>query len=388
MTSQPPPPDHGHAHGAGCCGGHAHAHAHAHGHDHDHHGASPLEGRADLSGPAEAPILVEVTRGSMVESVHRGRACIVDAGGHILARWGDIDAPVYPRSAIKAIQAIPLIETGAFDAFGLGEEELALACSSHNGEARHTDLARAWIARIGLTVDAYECGAQIPFDPDTAADLVRRGEAPTAFHNNCSGKHAGFLTTAVHRKERTTGYVRYDHPVQQRILGVMEQMTGQDLSQAPWGVDGCSIPTIGIPLGALAYAMARIADPQDLPDQRAQAVTRIAGAWAAHPYLIAGKGSFDTLMMEAAGGLVLVKGGAEGVGCAVLPEQGIGIALKIDDGAPRAREVAMAALIRSTNVLGDAQWAKAAALLSQPIASRAGAEVGAVRTAAGFPGTA
>lgn len=358
-----------------CCGGHAPS-----------DGDAPAAGHADLSGPPGAALLVEVTRGGMVESVHRGRACLVDADGRVLARWGDIDAPVYPRSAVKALQAIPLVETGALDAFGLGDQELALACASHTGEACHTRLAEAWIRRIGLGVEDYECGAHPPFDAGTAQAMIRNGEAPTAFHNNCSGKHAGFLTTARHKGEPTRGYVRFDHPVQQRVLGVLEQMTGQDLSLAPWGVDGCAIPTIGIPLGAIAYAMARIADPRDLPDARAEAVTRIRRAWGAHPHLIAGRGSFDTAMMQAADGLVLVKGGAEGVGCAVLPEAGIGIALKIDDGAPRAREVAMAALIRATKALSEEQWSRAARLLDVPITNRNGREVGLVRPAAGWPG--
>ena len=174
-----------------CCGGQGHHHGHA-------HHQTPAEGHADLSGPPEAPILVEVTRGGMVESVHRGRACIVDSDGHVLAQWGGIEAPVYPRSAVKAIQAIPLVETGALDTYGLGDQELALACSSHHGEIRHTRLAQAWIKRIGLTVDDYECGAHLPTDTETAHEMIRHGEAPTAFHNNCSGKHAGFLTTALH----------------------------------------------------------------------------------------------------------------------------------------------------------------------------------------------
>ena len=359
-------------HRNGCCGGHDHTHDHAAGH-------------ADLSGPAEAPVAVEVTRGGMVESRHRAHAVIVDAGGRVLARWGDIERPVYARSAIKALQAIPLVETGAFDAFGLGDEELALACSSHHGEPAHTELAARWLARIGCTVDDYECGAHLPTDEATAHAMLRRGEVPTALHNNCSGKHAGFLTTARHKGEPTKGYVRWEHPVQQRILGVLEQMTGQDLSQAPWGIDGCSIPTIGIPLGALAYAMARIADPQDLPDRRAEAAARIRIAWGRHPHLIAGSHGFDTRMMLAAEGAALTKVGAEGVGCAVLPDQGIGIAVKVEDGAGRARDVAMAALLRAADALPAAQWAKAANLLAEPVTNRNGTHVGDVRPAAGWP---
>lgn len=364
---------HDHPHPGGCCGGH------------DHPDAAPAEGSADLSGPAEAPVAVAVTRGGMVESRHRAHAVIVDAGGRVLARWGDIARPVYARSAIKSLQAIPLIETGAFDAFGLGDEELALACASHNGEPAHTELAARWLARIGCSVDDYECGAHLPYDEPTAHALLRRGEAPTALHNNCSGKHAGFLTTARHKGEPTKGYVRWEHPVQQRILGVLEQMTGQDLSQAPWGIDGCAIPTIGIPLEAIAYAMARIAAPRDLPDHRAEAVARIRTAWGRHPYLISGRDTFDTRLMQAAGGAVLTKIGAEGVGCAVLPEQGVGIALKIEDGAARARDVALAALLRAADALTEAQWTAAGPLLAEPITNRNGLHVGDVRPAEGWP---
>ncbi|MGQ9364741.1 asparaginase [Azospirillum sp. ST 5-10] len=364
-----------HDHTDGCCGGHPHHDGH---HERDHAGAA---GHAALSGPAGAPILVEVTRGGTVESRHRGHACIVDAGGRVLARWGDVEAPVFPRSAIKSLQAVPLLESGAFDAFGLGEEELALACASHNGEPVHTALAARWLERIGCTVDDCECGAHLPYDEETAHALLRDGAAPTALHNNCSGKHAGMLTTARHKGEPLRGYVRYDHPVQQRILGVLEQMTGQDLSGAAWGIDGCSIPTVAVPLGAIAYAMARIADPADLPDRRAEAVTRIRAAWAAHPHLIGGRGTFDTRMMQAARGRVLTKIGAEGVGCAVLPEQGVGIALKIEDGAARARDVALAALIRATAALDEAVWQAAPALLEEPLTNRRGVATGVVRTA-------
>ncbi len=364
------------------------AHDHTHGGHADcghHRSDSPADGRADLAGPPGAPIAVEVTRGGMVESVHRARACIVDAHARVLARWGDIDAPVYPRSAIKPLQAIPLVETGALDAFGLTDAELALACSSHNAEPRHTRLAAQWLEKIGCTVDDLECGAHMPYCAETANELIRTGEPPTALHNNCSGKHAGFLTTARHKGEPTRGYIRFDHPVQQRVLGVLEQMTGQDLSAAPWGVDGCSIPTIGVPLGAIAFAMARLADPDGLPDRRAEAATRIRRAWAAHPSLIAGHGAFDTAMMKASGGQVLVKAGAEGVGCAALPRVGVAIALKVEDGAGRARDVAMAALIRAAGGLTDEQWAKTEELLEAPLVNRAGRTVGLIRPAEGWP---
>lgn len=353
-----------------------------HTHTHTTHAA---HGHVDHGGPIDSPILVEVTRGGMVESVHRGRACLVDAAGHRLAQWGDVTAPVYLRSAIAALQALPLVDSGALDAFELGDSELALACASHSGEIRHTRLLESWIKRLGLSADDLDCGPQVPTDPDTAADLIRDGQAPTVFHNTGAGRHAGLLTTIRHRKEPVKGYTRFDHPAQQRLLGVLEQMSGQDLSQAPWGVDHCGLPTIGIPLEAVAYAMARLADPVDLPDARASAANRIVKAWKAHPHLIGGKDSFDTRMMQASGGRVLVKSGAEGIACAVLPKEGVAIALKIEDGSARARDVAMAALIRATDALNEEQWSRAADLLIVPQLNRAGREVGVIQAAEGWP---
>ncbi|UEM03032.1 asparaginase [Skermanella rosea] len=363
-------------HGHACCG---------QGHTHGQDVSGSLEGHAEL-GAAETPVLVEVTRGGIVESRHRGIAAVVDAEGHVVAHWGDFEKPIYARSAIKSLQAIPLVESGAAEAFGVSDEELALACASHNGEQRHTRLVAAWLERIGCGPADLECGTHLPYDEETAHALIRAGEAPGTVHNNCSGKHAGMLSTARHKGEPTKGYIRFDHPVQQRILGVLEQMTARDLSAAPWGVDGCGIPTIAIPLGSLALAMARMADPRELPDRRAEAVARIRRAWGTHPYLVGGRGTFDTRMMEATGGEALVKIGAEGVMCAVLPGLGLGIAVKIEDGATRAAGVAMAALLRQCKVLTEARWQELAAVTHPEIANRVGLAVGEVRPAAGWPG--
>ncbi|HYC06170.1 MAG TPA: asparaginase [Azospirillaceae bacterium] len=355
--------DHGHVHGPGCNHGHPEP-------------AADIR-RITLPDEAASPIMVEVTRGPMVESVHRGRAVVVDADGRVVASWGDMDSLVYPRSSNKSLQAIPLVESGAADRFGLSDAEIALACASHNGEPMHTETVAAWLARIGLSEADLECGAHLPYHPPVAEAMLARGERPSQLHNNCSGKHAGFLTTAVHKGEPTKGYVRYEHPVQQRILGVLEQVTGQDLSGAPWGVDGCSIPTIGIPIGALALGMARIADPRHLPDRRADAVTRIARAWGRHPEMVSGTDTFDTDFMRAVGSTVLTKAGAEGLSCAVLPEHGLGIAVKIEDGAGRAAGPAMAAVLRRLGVLPDHLWD--AALAAPPIRNRAGLQVGEIR---------
>jgi len=353
----------------------------------DHHTHAETSS-VELNGVDGTPVLVEITRGGTVESRHRGRAVVVDARGHVVAKWGDSTGPIFPRSAIKSLQALPLIETGAFDAFGLGDEELALACASHVADARHTGLVQAWLERIGLSVDDLECGPQTPDDAGTAAEMTRRGEAPSALHNCCSGKHAGFLTTARHRGERTKGYARIEHPVQQRVMGVLEQMTGQDLSRAPWGVDGCGIPTFALPLDAIAHAMASLADPRGLPDRRAEAATRIRRAWAAHPHLIGGCGCVDTELMSAAPGRVLLKTGAEGVGVAVLPDMALGVALKIEDGGARARDVALAAVLRKIDALTTEEWERTGEIRRPIIRSRSGFAVGEIRAVtAAFPET-
>jgi L-asparaginase II len=340
--------------------------------------------RAHVARDGANPVLVEVTRGPMVESRHRGSAVVVDVKGKVAARWGDHTQPVYPRSAIKFLQAIPLVESGAAAAFGLGNAEIALACASHNAEPRHTETAAAWLAKIGLSIGDLECGPMPPKLEETVRAMTLAGESPTAIHNNCSGKHVGFLTTAVHKGEATAGYVKFEHPVQQRVLGVLEAMCGIDLGNAPRGTDGCSIPTIAVPLENLAYGMARFAAPDDLPESRAAACRRIAGAVAAEPYMVAGKGRHCTALMEITGRTALVKTGAEGVFCAALPEHGLGVAVKCDDGAWRASEIMITAVLRHLGVLTKEMEAQLADLIATPVMNARGAHVGDVRAADGI----
>jgi L-asparaginase II len=344
---------------------------------------TPTGARAQI--PADAnPILVEVTRGPMVESRHRGSAVIVDVAGKVARSWGDHTAAVYPRSAIKPLQAIPLLESGAAEAFDLGDKEIALACASHGGEPRHTETVAAWLRSIGLGVEDLECGAHWPSHEGTSRRMAKAGETPTAIHNNCSGKHTGFLATAVHKGEPTRGYIRFDHTVQQRILGVLEAMCGIGLGQAPRGIDGCSIPTIAIPLENLAYAMARFGSPDDLPAARAAACRRIAKAVAAEPFMVAGSGRYCTEVMAVTGRSVLLKTGAEGVFCAAFPEYGLGAALKCDDGATRAAEIMMSAVLRHIGVLTEEMERKLAARIVMPLENRNGIHIGEVRPAKSF----
>jgi L-asparaginase II len=325
------------------------------------------------------PVLVEAIRGGLVESRHRGACAVADAAGALVLALGDVERPVYGRSAIKPLQALPLIESGAADAYGLDAREIALACASHRGEKMHVAAVEAWLARLGLGVGDLECGAHAPTDPVAAATLLRAGEKPSALHHNCSGKHAGFLTTARHLGEPIRGYIDAAHPVQRRVLAALEAMTGLDLSTAPRGIDGCGIPVIGIPLAALARAMARLADPADLAAHRAAAARRLLDAMAAEPLMVAGTGSFTSTVMAIAGRRVRLKPGAEGVFCAALPEHGLGIALKIADGAARAAEVALGAILCRLGALDAAAAERLAPMLSPVIRNVAGRAVGALR---------
>jgi L-asparaginase II len=341
---------------------------------------------ASASAPASAnPIVVEVTRGGMVESRHRAAVAVVDAEGKVVRAWGDIERPVYGRSAIKPLQALPLIETGAADRYSVSVAEIALACASHSSEARHVDLVTAWLARIDCGVADLECGSHLPYHEASLEALLRSGRQPDATYNNCSGKHTGFLTTARHLGEPTKDYIRFEHPVQQRILGTLEQMTGLRLGDAPRGIDGCGIPVIGVPLGNLALAMARLADPGDLPPARATAARRILAAMAAEPFLVAGSGRFCTEVMEVVGAKVVLKTGAEGVYAAALPTLGLGVTLKVDDGAGRAAEAAMGQVLRHLKLLTADEEQALAEALTAPVRNRVGLETGRVRPAADSP---
>ena len=299
------------------------------------------------------PVLVEAWRGAAVESFHRGAWIVVDASGRTVGSAGDVQRPVYPRSAIKLLQALPLVESGAADRFGLASEELALACASHGGEAAHVATAASMLAKAGLDATALECGTHWPYDESAKLALAAAGQAPGPLHNNCSGKHAGFaclgcvLAGAQDARGFLAGYVRPDHPVMREVGASIESCTGWRLADAPRGVDGCSIPTYGIPLSHLALAFARAGTGVGLTPGRATAAGRLRDAVAAAPFMVAGSGRFDTRVMAHFGSRVFCKVGAEGVYCAALPAQGLGVALKMDDGnTARAAEVALAALLR------------------------------------------
>lgn len=290
-------------------------------------------------------VLVEVTRGGRIESAHRGAAVVMDADGGVVFQAGDIDRAVYPRSAVKALLALPLVETGAADRLGLTDAEIALACSSHSGEPLHVETAAAMLRRAGRDESCLECGTHWPSNTEAARALAVAGQRPGALHNNCSGKHAGFICLACDRGEDPAGYVAPDHPTMREVTAALADMTGARLDATNLAVDGCSIPTYAIPLRALALGLARFGAGTAMSPARKAAAERIRAAVAANPFLVAGTDRFDTKLMSALGARVFSKTGAEGVFCAAIPEYGLGIAVKCDDGATRAAEIVTAALV-------------------------------------------
>jgi L-asparaginase II len=303
------------------------------------------------------PILVEARRGALVESRHRGVVAVMDAAGKTVLALGDVEQPVYPRSAVKALQALVLVESGAAERFGLGDEELAVACASHGGEPGHVATVVRMLARAGLTPEALECGAHWPIHQPSAQALAASGATATAVHNNCSGKHAGFLCAACALGVPHGGYIAPTHAVQRAVKATLETLTGLRIDDDRRATDGCSVPTWALPLSALALAFARFGSGHGLGTERARAAAGLRAACAAKPWHIAGTGRFCTEVMQRFGARVFVKVGAEGVFCGALPEQGLGVAVKCDDGAGRASELVMATMIARFLPTDDAERA-------------------------------
>ncbi len=325
--------------------------------------------------------MVELWRGGMLESRHLGHAVIWGPGG-IEAAWGDPGAVIFPRSSCKMIQALPLVETGAADALGLTDPHLAFACASHQGEARHVALARDWLAGMDLSEPDLRCGAHEPYDRVERDRLISAGERPCQLHNNCSGKHCGFLSVTRHLKAGPE-YVEIDHPLQQAIRAATEEVT--DETVAGWGVDGCSAPNFAMTLGGLARAMQRFAAATGSGGVRDRAMHRLTRAMAAYPENVAGEGRACTELMRAMGGRVTLKTGAEAVFVAILPDQRRGIALKIADGGGRGAEAAITALLVHLGVL-DPAHPSALKRLGGTQTNWRGLATGVTRTAQGFPG--
>ncbi|MCF6272281.1 MAG: asparaginase [Rhodobacteraceae bacterium] len=315
--------------------------------------------------------LVELHRNGIPESVHRGHVVVWGPAG-IVAEWGQADKVIFPRSACKMLQALPLVESGAAASAGLLENHLALACASHQGADMHTRLARSWLKTINLDEADLRCGPQTPNDRHARAMLREAFTAPCQLHNNCSGKHTGFLTLGQHLGAGPE-YIELDHPVQKAVREAFEALTG---APAPgYGIDGCSAPNFTCEIAHLARAMAHMARPEGLGKTRANAARALIEAMMAHPLLVAGENRACSALMAAAGKEAAIKTGAEGVFVAILPTKGLGIALKIEDGSSRASEAVMAALLVRLGVV-QAKDPRVAQYLHRPEINRRGIKTG------------
>ncbi|MFW2542871.1 asparaginase [Primorskyibacter sp. 2E107] len=329
-----------------------------------------------MTAPA---LLAETFRGPFLENAHYGHAVISDGLG-VVEAWGEAEAVVLPRSSSKMIQALPLVASGAADHFGLTEKQLALACASHEGAPEHVSAVSDWLHDLDLGEADLRCGPQPSRDSTLKLQMIRDSEAPCRLHNNCSGKHAGFLTYGKFIKAGSD-YVDPDNPVQRACREMFETVTGQD--SPGFGIDGCSAPNFATTVAAMAKAMAWYATAHTREDTLSVAGARLVGAMYKHPGMVAGRGRACTLLMQAANQPVAIKTGADGYFVAILPQQGLGVALKIADGTTRASESAIAAILVKLGVV-DAEHPDVTRFLCPELRNWDGMAVGQVRPAPGL----
>ncbi len=297
------------------------------------------------------PVLVNVWRGNAIENYHCGAAAVVDVNGRVVWSIGEIQRPIYPRSAIKLLQAVPLLDEKVSRKYGISRTELALACSSHTGEKMHREALAAWLRKIDCTSDDLECGEDYPELDRDRIQMISNGLPPHRACHCCSGNHAGFLTTCRSHGDQLHNYRLYSHPAQRRWFDILAEFTGLQALQLPWGYDGCGIPTLAIPLQRLAWAYARFADPSGLPHERRGAIETIKQAIFENPHMFGGTLELPTVIADMMNSELIVKNGAEGVYIGVLPNLGYGVALKVDSGNPQAARVALGAVLEKIAVL-------------------------------------
>jgi len=329
-----------------------------------------------MSGAAEC--VVEVTRGAVVESRHRVHAAVVDADGRLRAFAGDPEGVTFFRSSAKPLQALPLVDDGAVERYGLTLEELALCCGSHAGSAAHTRVAERILEKAGVTAEALACGPHPPFDEEAQRRLAEAGLEPGRLHNNCSGKHAGMMMLARARGWDTAGYERPEHPVQQRVLAEVARWTRMPVEAIGLGVDGCGVPCFALPLRQMALAFAGFAAAARAGERGPSAVFE---AMTAHPGMVAGKGRVCTALMRQAHGRLFAKVGAEGVYCVGVPGAELGIALKVEDGAARAVAPAILAVLRELDLISEDDYGALHSFAYPELLNTRGEPVGQVRPA-------
>lgn len=334
--------------------------------------------------------VVELTRGDTVECVHFGAMAVVDSAGNLLTSLGDPNLLTYPRSSMKPLQALPFVEDDGPEHYGFTEEELAILCASHHGTDEHVRVLRSIHAKVGLQESDLQCGVHWPSDKATALAMRERGEEPTPYRHNCSGKHSGMLAQALLHDNSKGTYLSMDNPLQQRILKTVAKMCGSEPEDMHIGIDGCSAPVFAMPLYNFALAMARLAEPTGLGDVRANACNKITHAMMAYPEMVAGPGAFDSILMKVMQGKAAVKGGAEGYqmvslmpGACGEGSPGIGVAIQISDGDPNRRATyALVVDLLTALGFGEEMASESFRKFNTPVLKNwRGLEVGQIRTA-------
>lgn len=327
---------------------------------------------------SKLPLSVEVLRGSTIESHHNVMAIVLDENGKTVCEWGPSDHLTFPRSAIKMLQAYPLIETGTAEAFNLEDRHICVACASHNGERKHVIAIEEMMRKTGVKESQLACGPHAPYDQMTFHEMIREGLKLTPIVNNCSGKHTGMIATCLHLKENPDGYEKYDHPEQIRVRQALSEVMGIDVSKAPYGIDGCGIPTYALPLKNIAKGMSSLISNRENADRR-YAARKIIEAVQREPFYLSGSNDFNTDFILKTEGRCVIKAGAEGVYCGVIPSMGLSFALKTEDGAARAAQAATGHLLHKLGALKDSEIAELKPYLSPKVKNWNGLEVGQIR---------
>ncbi len=323
-------------------------------------------------------LCVKITRGGMVESRAFADVAVVDSLGHIRYWLGDPGRQAFWRSSAKPFQALPVLLSGAASQYHFTSEEVAMICASHGGEAEHVRTVSGLLNRIGADAQDLACGIHPPSYQPAAREMQQQGIEPTTLHNNCSGKHTGMLTLARALGAPLQGYENPSHPVQQKIRESVALMTGVPEADLVTGTDGCSVPTFYLPLARMAFAFARLVDPRGLDENVQVGATIIAEAMRAHPYLVSGTGRLEVTLADATGNRFVAKGGAEAVFCLGIPEKGLGLAVKVDDGMSRTVASVVIQSLRDMGVLSDGEMAQLADAMSPVLRNHRGLEVGRI----------
>lgn len=324
----------------------------------------------------DSSIVVQVHRGPLTESIHRGHIVVVDQFARTLASLGDPNTFIFVRSCAKPLQAISVVESGAITTFKFGPEQVSLMCSSHNGEFSHVVVVANMLQKLGLSKNSLSCPAQHPLYRPEADRLCELGIPLTQLHHNCSGKHAGMLALALQLETSTEGYTSSEHPVQRAMVNTILEMTGMHSNELVLGIDGCGVPVYGMSLAQLAYAFATLGKPERLSSRRSDACNQVIGAIREHPHYLAGTARFDTTLIRVTNGRIIGKMGAEGVFAMTIPDYGLGIAIKIEDGSERALYPAAIETLAQIGLLSEDELQQLDSFHKPPIVSGQGEIVG------------